>query len=106
MQLARLLNAVAYNPFLVGIGIKPGSALALYPDNSVEAFGSDNILVVDGSQITATNIHDAPHARAVSVLGVQLHVLTAGCTFNLAERTAHQPAPSDIPQGEERESAF
>lgn len=106
MQLARLLNAVAYNPFLVGVGVKPDAALALYPDNSLEVFGGDNVLLVDGSQISDTNIHEAPQNSPVSVLGVQLHVLAAGYTFNLSELTAHPPQSSDIPQGEERESAF
>ena len=106
MQLARLLNAVAYNPFLVGVDIKPGSAVALYPANSLEAFGTDNVLVVDGSQITDTNIHEATDNRAVSVLGVQLHVLAGGYSFHLTDRTAHPPVAGDIPQGEDRESAF
>ncbi len=106
MQLARLLNAVAYNPFLIGIGLKTDAGVVIYPDNSLEVFGQNNVLVVDGSGMTYTNVHEVAPDAPLSMLGIQLHMLTEGHTFDLAERVAHPPSITDIPEAAETKSAF
>lgn len=106
MQLARLLNAVAYNPFLIGIGLKTDAGVVIYPDNSLEVFGQNNVLVVDGAGMSYTNVHEAAPDAPLSMLGIQLHMLTEGYTFDLGERMAHPPKSSDIPEASTTKSAF
>lgn len=106
MQLARLLNAVAYNPFLIGIGLKTDAGVVIYPDNSLEVFGQNNVLVVDGAGMTYTNVHEAAADAPLSMLGIQLHMLTEGYTFDLAQRSAHPPSTDDIPEATQTKSAF
>jgi cyanophycinase len=96
-RLARLLNAVAYNPFLIGVGMEWETGAVIYPDNTLEVVGNHSALVVDGAGLSHTDIHEFRRSSPLSLLGVKLHVLGPTYTFNLQSRTAHPPATSDIP---------
>lgn len=97
-RLSRLLHAVAYNPFLVGLSLEVDTGAAIYQDNTLEIFGRHSALVVDGSAVTYTDIADFRNPDPLSLLGVKVHALAANFTYHLQERTAHPPADSDIPQ--------
>ncbi len=43
-RLARLLCAVAYNPFLAGVGLEVNTGAAIYADNTLEIFGENSAL--------------------------------------------------------------
>lgn len=96
-DLGRLLSAVAQNPFLVGISLEAGTGAVVYPDSTLEVFGEQRVLIVDGGQISYTNAYADEHDEPISLLGVQLHVLAAGYTFNLDTRNALPPARTDMP---------
>jgi len=95
--LARLLAAVAYNPFLVGVSIEADTGVVVYPDTTLEVFGANNVLVLDGHGVTHTNIHERDAAKPSALLGSALHLLCHGYTYNFDEHQAHPPEPSDIP---------
>ncbi len=97
LALSTLLTAVAYNPFLIGLGLEPGAGVVVYPDSTVDVFGEGSVLVIDGAGMSYTNVHEYESETPISMLGVQLHVLGRGYTFNLDERTVQQPTVSDIP---------
>lgn len=99
---ARLLAAVAYNPFLVGVSIEADTGIAVYPDTTLEVFGMNNVLIVDGNSISHTDVHeqDLPERnqhRPSVLLNSTLHVLSHGYTFNFDTREAHLPSQDDIP---------
>ncbi len=96
-RLARLLEAVAYNPFLVGLALERDTGAVLYPDNTLEIFGRHSALIVDAAGMTHTNVHAHQEPSPLSILGIQIHALGPGYTYRLQERTAHPPPPSDIP---------
>ena len=96
-RLARLLQAVAYNPFLVGVSLDPAAGGVIYPDNTLEIFGCQSALLVDAAGMTYTDVHELGKTSPMSLLGVQVHALGPGFTFNLNQRTAHPPEESDIP---------
>ena len=95
--LGRLLTAVAYNPFLVGVNLVPGTGVAIYAESTLEVFGEGSVLLVDGAGMTYTNVHEYESEEPLSLLGVQLHVLARGYTFNFDQRTVYQPVNSDMP---------
>lgn len=95
--LARLLAAVAYNPFLVGVSIEADTGIVVYPDTTLEAFGANNILVLDGHEVTHTNVHEGEAAKPTALLGTKLHLLSHGYTFNFDQHQTYPPPPSDIP---------
>jgi cyanophycinase len=106
-HLSRLLTAVAYNPFLIGVALDPDTGAVVYPDSTLEVFGAGSALVVDGWQITHTDLYDHADESPMSVLGVQMHILGHGYTYHLDTHTARRPPESEIPKaGYEQYGSF
>ena len=87
-RLGRLLTALAYNPFAIGIGLDEDTAAFIAPDNTIEVEGSGGITVVDAAQVRFSSMDSVKEGRPVCLLGVKLHILTQGATFNLHTREA------------------
>jgi cyanophycinase len=87
-RLGRLCTALAYNPFAVGIGLDEDTAAFIGPDDTLEVEGSGGITIVDGSDISYSSIDAVSDGQPVCMLGLRLHFLVAGATFNLHTRTA------------------
>jgi cyanophycinase len=87
-RLGRLITALAYNPFAVGIGLDEDTAAFIGPDEIIEVEGSGGVTVVDASEVSYSSIGEVDDGQPVSVLGLRLHILVAGATFNLNTRLA------------------
>ena len=87
-RLGRLLTALAYNPFAVGIGLDEDTAAFIAPDNTVHVEGSGGITVVDAAEVQFSSMDHINEGHPVCLLGVKLHILTQGATFNLHTRRA------------------
>src|ERR1700675_1975296 len=87
-RLGRLLTALAYNPFAVGIGLDEDTAAFIWPDEGVEVEGSGGVTVVDASDVSYSSIGEVSEGQPVCMLGLRLHILVGGATFNLHTRLA------------------
>jgi len=87
-RLGRLLTALAYNPFAIGIGLDEDTAAFIAPDDTVEVEGSGGATIVDASEASYSSIDAVGDGQAVCMLDMKLHVLTAGAIFNLTTRHA------------------
>jgi cyanophycinase len=87
-RLGRLMTALAYNPFAVGIGLDEDTAAFIGPDETVEVSGSGGVTIVDASEVTYSSVAESVEGQPVCVLGLRLHFLVAGATFNLHTRQA------------------
>jgi len=87
-RLGRLLTALAYNPFAVGIGLDEDTAAFIAPDNTVHVEGSGAITVVDASEVQFSSMAEIDEGQPVCLLGIKMHLLTRGATFNLHTRVA------------------
>src|SRR5450432_689982 len=58
-RLGRLLTALAYNPFAVGIGLDEDTAAFIGPDETVEIAGSGGVTIVDGSEVTYSSVAES-----------------------------------------------
>lgn len=92
---ARLVSAVAHNPFLVGVSLDADTGAAIYADATMEIFGDGSALVVDGAQLQHSGLHDAALGEPFSVAGMHLHGLSRGYTFNFDTRRVRAPEPAD-----------
>ncbi|HEU4347367.1 MAG TPA: cyanophycinase [Actinoplanes sp.] len=112
-RLNRLLAAVARYPHELGLGIDEDTAILVEGDR-FEVLGSGSVTVVDAG--AATDIRaaqtapphcakcgvDAPAGGPIALAGARLHVLPAGCTFELSSR---RPSIADAPAGERGRAA-
>ena len=88
-RLGRLLTALAFNPFAVGIGLDEDTAAFIRPGDDIEVVGSGGLTIVDPSEVTHSSMADARDGEPVSLIGVKLHILIAGGRFEIGPRTAH-----------------
>lgn len=87
-RLGRLLAALAYNPFAIGLGVDEDTAAFISPDNTIEVEGSGAVTVVDADGLQFSSMAQIDRREPVCMLGLQVHVLTAGASFNLETRKA------------------
>jgi cyanophycinase len=87
-RLGRLLTALAYNPFAVGLGLDEDTAAFVAPTDDLEVVGSGGITVIDPSDLSYSSMHKARRGQPVSLIGVRLHILVSGGRYDTANRAA------------------
>ncbi len=100
-QIARLMSAVAHNPFLIGLGLDDDTAAVVQPDDTLTVLGAGHAVIVDGSAISYSSLH-APESQAagprpVSIFDVRVHLLAPGDTFALDSRSPGPHQDTDLP---------
>jgi len=87
-RLGRLLTALAFNPFAIGIGLDEDTAAFIGPDDVMEVAGSGGITVIDPSELEFSSMDSARRDQPVSLIGIRLHILVAGGSYDIATRKA------------------
>ncbi len=90
-RISRLITAVSYNPYNLGIGIDENTAIILDGNGMLEVIGQGSATIVDGSQISFNEIAEVGDNEAFSLCGIQFHVLRDGLIYNYLERHPMQP---------------
>jgi cyanophycinase len=86
-RVGRLLGAVAQNPAILGVGIDEDTAMIV--ENHQRRFtvcGKGAVYVVDGREVTYTNLSAGMQDETLSIHDVRLHVLSHAHEFALKER--------------------
>jgi cyanophycinase len=92
-RISRLITAVSYNPYNLGIGIDENTAIILDGKGVLEVHGQGSATIVDGSQITYNEIAEVADHESYSVCGVQMHILRDGLVYDYIDRH-----PLQLPQ--------
>ena len=90
-RLGRLIYMIASNPGLLGIGIDENTAAIVKDEAKVTVVGTGAVTVVDGSEMESTDVAEAEKGRPTAVSNLRVHVLTAGCSYDIPARKAHIP---------------
>jgi cyanophycinase len=88
-RIGRLLTALAYNPFAIGLGLDEDTGAFIGPDNRLEVVGKGAITVLDVGSLEYSGMAKAREGAPVEMTGVRLHVLAEGSTYDLASRRAY-----------------
>lgn len=95
-RLARLLSAVAQNPYLMGIGIDEDTALVVERGRGIEVLGEGSVTVVDGRTML-TNMADIRERDTPELIDVRLHLLPAGSSYTLPQEGEEaKPMPRSL----------
>ncbi len=97
-RIRRLLGAVAQNPRMLGVGIDEDTAIVMEKDKRFKVLGGGAVYVVDGHDLSYTNIAEDSFGRAMSVFGVKLHVLSQTNGFDLKTRQPDHVAVEETDQ--------
>ena len=87
-RLGRLVAALAYNPFAIGIGLDEDTAAFIDPNNVIEVEGSGAVTIVDADGLEFSSMAEVSLSQPVCLLGLKVHILVQGATFNLHTRKA------------------
>jgi cyanophycinase len=90
-RISRLITAVSFNPYNLGIGIDENTAIILDGDGILEVYGQGTATIIDGSCISFNEIAEVPDHAAFSVCDVKLHVLRDGLIYDYIGRHPIQP---------------
>jgi cyanophycinase len=92
-RLGRLVSALAYNPFPVGLGVDEDTAAILDAADRIHVVGKRSVVVLDANRSPFTNADSVVGSTPFAMFGITLHVLTEGCVFELETRRALAPPP-------------
>ncbi len=87
-RLGRLLTALAYNPFAIGIGLDEDTAAFIRPGDDLEVVGSGGITIIDPTKLSYSSMDRARRGDPVSLIDVKLHILISGGRFEIISRQA------------------
>jgi len=90
-RIGRLLTALAYNPFAVGVGLDEDTAAFINPERVIEVVGAGAITLVDASALQHSSVATADEGKPICLTNIRLHVLTQGATYDLETREASPP---------------
>ena len=86
-RIGRLLVGIAENPQSLGIGIDEDTAIVVSEQGEFKVIGSGAVYVIDGSNITYSNVSEQHPDEILSIFNVKLYVLKSGDRFNLNTKT-------------------
>ncbi|MCL4108911.1 UNVERIFIED_CONTAM: hypothetical protein GTU68_008106 [Idotea baltica] len=87
-RLGRLLTALSYNPFLIGVGIDEDTAFLIDGEGHGEVLGSGVVTIVDASDLKHSSRASAGTGDALSLIDIRMHVLAEGCRYDTQTRQA------------------
>ncbi|HYE28040.1 MAG TPA: cyanophycinase [Allosphingosinicella sp.] len=89
-RFGRLIGAIAHNPRILGLGLDEDTAAVVEGDR-FKVIGSGAVYVVDGSDISYSNIAEARPDQALSMHNMRVHVLSDDDSFDLQTRRPSPP---------------
>ena len=87
-RLGRLLTALSYNPFCVGLGVDEDTAAFIGPDETIDVMGTGALTVIDPANVSYSSVAEAKPGETITIIGATIHLLGVGSTFNLHTRVA------------------
>jgi len=85
-RFGRLAQAVACNPSCIGIGLGEDTGMLITDGNKMEAIGSGCVIIIDGHDISFSNIADIPDGNPFSLENLKVHICEKGNGYLLNER--------------------
>lgn len=85
-RIGRLLVGIAENPQSLGIGIDEDTAIIVKDNGQFVVMGSGAVYVIDGSDITYSNVSEQYPDDILSIFNVKVHVLKQGNRFNFTTK--------------------
>lgn len=95
----RLAQAVAVQPGILGIGLAEDTGMIISSGNHIEVIGSGIVTILNGKNITYTNIIDIADRIPISVENIIVHIFSRGEEYDL---TTHQSVRRTIKPSDDR----
>ncbi len=90
-RIGRLVQIITTNPTCIGVGIEEDSGVILKGDGTVEIIGTGQVIIVDGSDISHSNIIDIEPGEPIAVENIRIHTLVNGYGYDFTNRRFLSP---------------
>jgi cyanophycinase len=80
-RVVRMAQVIATNPTCIGIGIEEDTAIVVRNGIEAEVVGSGVVIMLEGHNITESNVLDFSSKDAISIRNLGTHFLSKGDTF-------------------------
>jgi cyanophycinase len=91
----RLMTAVAHNPTLLGLGLDEDTAAELDSEGWLTVLGHGSVMIVDGADMSYTDIHLVSERAPLTMFDMRLHMLAEGYAYNIHTRTPRMPSQTN-----------
>ena len=85
-RIGRLVQIITKNPTCIGVGIGENSGIVLKGDGTAEVIGRGQVIIVDGSEITYSNIMGIEPGGSIAVENVRIHSIVHGYGYDFKKR--------------------
>ncbi|MGV3510295.1 MAG: cyanophycinase [Sphingobacteriaceae bacterium] len=85
-RFVRMAQAIATNPTCVGLGIEEDTAVIVKNGVEAEVCGSGVVIMIEGNEITQSNILDFNKKDAISIRNLKVHLMSNGDSFVIPQR--------------------
>ena len=85
-RFGRLIQTVAYNPGVLGLGLSANTAAIIYKGEKLEVIGAGFAVIVDGTLIEYSNLTEVSDGEPITIEGLKMHVLGPEKCFLINER--------------------
>jgi cyanophycinase len=82
-RLARLLQAIAYQPGINGIGLGEDTGVVVQKGHILKVIGSGTAVILSGNKLTYNNLHELQDGAPITLENVMLHTLSNSDIFDL-----------------------
>lgn len=79
----RMAQAIATNPGCIGIGLEEDTAIYVTDGYNLEVVGSGLVTIVDGMDISRTNIYEIQTGEPFTVCDLKVHLLSKGEKYRI-----------------------
>jgi cyanophycinase len=80
-RIIRMAQAVAQNPGCIGIGLESDTAILVTEGKKIEVVGSGLVTILDGMDISSTNIYQIGQNEPFTIYDLKMHLLGNGKTY-------------------------
>jgi len=82
-RIIRMAQAVAQNPGSIGIGLEEDTAILVTEGKNLEVIGSGLVTILDGMDISSTNIYEIDSNEPFTIFDLKMHLLGNGKTYTI-----------------------
>ncbi|HEX2607765.1 MAG TPA: cyanophycinase [Flavisolibacter sp.] len=82
-RIVRMAQVVVTNPTSIGMGIEEDTAAIVRNGVDMEVIGTGTIIILEGFDITETNIEEFTAEKPISVRNLKMHILSGGNTYTI-----------------------
>lgn len=84
-RFVRMAQVIITNPTCIGIGIEEDTAIVMQKGVKMEVIGTGLVIVIEGFEISASNIAEFSEDKPVTAKDLRVHLLASGDTYEIPQ---------------------